>query len=70
MCCHARGINADLPAKWLVYVVVADLESSLAECRRLGGAVVTGPKAMGQDARYAVIRDPAGAVLALYQPQA
>ena len=44
--CHARGVNADLPAKWLVYVVVADLESSLAECRRLGGAVVTGPKAM------------------------
>ena len=68
--CHARGVNADLPAKWLVYVVVADLESSLAECRRLGGAVVAGPKAMGQDARYAVIRDPAGAVLALYQPQA
>jgi hypothetical protein len=67
--CHARGHNADLPAKWLVYVVVANLESSLAECRRRGGAVVAGPKATGQNARYAVIRDPAGAVLALYQPQ-
>jgi predicted enzyme related to lactoylglutathione lyase len=65
--CHARGPNAGLPPQWLVYVVVADLEASLAACRERGGAVVAGPRNAGKEARYAVIRDPAGAVLALYQ---
>ncbi len=65
--CHARGENADLPAQWIVYIIVADLDASLAECRARGGAVVSGPKKMGPVARYAVIRDPAGAVAALFQ---
>ncbi len=64
--CHARGGNADMPAQWLMYVTVADIDASIASCTRLGGAVVAGPKQMGSD-RYCVIRDPAGAVLALYQ---
>ena len=64
--CHARGANADLPAQWLLYLVVADLDASLAACRERGGAVVTGPRTLG-GARFAVIRDPAGAVAALYQ---
>jgi uncharacterized protein len=65
--CHARGGNADLPAAWLAYVVVEDLDASLGKCKELGGTVLVGPKAQGPTARYAVIRDPAGAVLALYQ---
>jgi predicted enzyme related to lactoylglutathione lyase len=67
--CHARGSNADMPAQWMVYVTVADVESSAARCRELGGRVVVGPRAMG-DARFAVVQDPAGAVCALYQPGA
>lgn len=46
--------------------VVAELDSSLAACAARGGAVLAGPKSMGT-ARYAVIRDPAGAVVALCQ---
>ena len=65
--CHARGGNAGLPAQWLVYIIVPDLDASLAACREGGGAVVAEPKSMGGAARYAVIRDPAGAVAALYQ---
>ena len=64
--CHARGVNADLPAQWLLYLTVADLDASLAACRGRGGQVLAGPKTMG-GARYAAIRDPAGAVAALYQ---
>lgn len=56
-----------MPAQWLAYIVVADLDASLAECKTRGGAVVAGPKNMGPGARYAVIRDPAGAVAGLYQ---
>ena len=65
--CHQLGGNKDLPAQWLIYVVVADLDASLAECTARGGAVVTGPKIMGPKSRFAVIRDPAGAVAALFE---
>lgn len=64
--CHARGGNAGLPPAWLVYVVVTDLDASLASATALGGKVLAGPKAMGTD-RYAVLSDPAGAAFALWQ---
>src|SRR5688500_13132184 len=38
--CHARGVNADLPPQWLIYVVVQDLVASAAAVERLGGAVL------------------------------
>jgi len=66
--CHARGPNAGLPPVWLVYITVADVEQSAARCVDLGGVVVAGPKDMGSMGRYCVIRDPAGAVAALFQP--
>ena len=65
--CHARGTNADLPPVWLVYIVVEDLEKSLEACTEGGGEVLVGPKGIGPGSAYAVIRDPAGAVSALYQ---
>jgi predicted enzyme related to lactoylglutathione lyase len=65
--CHAKGVNADLPPVWLIYIVVPNLEESLAACRDGGGKVLLGPKSMGPGSAYAVIRDPAGAVSALYQ---
>lgn len=64
--CHARGVNADLPPVWLNYIVVEDADASAAECVRLGGEIVSGPKGLGAEARYCVIRDPAGALVALY----
>ena len=67
--CHARGPNADLPAHWLIYITVADLDHSVARCRARGGAILAGPKGMGSAGRYAVIRDPAGAVAALIQTE-
>jgi uncharacterized protein len=38
--CHGRGPNADLPPVWLVYITVDDLDHSLQECQRLGGALL------------------------------
>ena len=65
--CHARGGNAGLPAQWLMYITVDNIDRSLERCTALGGRVIAGPTKMG-DARYCVIADPAGAVCALYQP--
>jgi predicted enzyme related to lactoylglutathione lyase len=66
--CHARGSNTGLPAQWLPYITVENLEASAARCEALGGKVLAGPKGAGGGARYCVIRDPAGAVAALYAP--
>ncbi|MEM7048603.1 MAG: VOC family protein [Acidobacteriota bacterium] len=68
--CHARGGNTGLPAAWLIYINVADLDASLAACRARGGEIVAGPKDMGEHGRYCVVKDPAGAPFALFQPPA
>jgi predicted enzyme related to lactoylglutathione lyase len=64
--CWARGVNADLPPVWLVYFIVASLDASLAQVRARGGEVLRAPKSSGAG-RLAVVRDPAGAVCALYE---
>ena len=63
--CHARGANAGLPAQWLVYIVVASLDASMAECTACGGRVLTEPRPAGKGARFCVIQDPAGAYVSL-----
>jgi hypothetical protein len=68
--CHARGDNADLPAQWLIYITVADVDASVRQCTLSGGKVLAGPREMGGQGRVAVIQDPAGAVAALFQPAA
>ena len=64
--CHARGSNADLPATWIIYITVADVDASARTCEALGGRVVVEPKNMGEMGRYCLIEDPAGAVAALF----
>lgn len=64
--CHARGRNAGLPAAWLTYFVVRNLEESLHACERHGGTLLAGPASAG-GGTYAVIEDPSGAVCALYE---
>jgi predicted enzyme related to lactoylglutathione lyase len=66
--CHARGANADLPAQWLLYITVENVDASATRCVELGGKVITGPKGMEGYGRYCVIQDPAGAVSALFEP--
>ncbi|MCI4317220.1 MAG: VOC family protein [Thermoplasmata archaeon] len=63
--CWARGVNRDLPPYWLPYFMVADIDRSVRACRTRGGTVLHGPRDMGSG-RLCVIRDPAGAVAALY----
>ena len=64
--CHARGGNADLPAAWLIYITVADVDTSAATCLELGGKILLEPRDMGDMGRYCVIQDPAGAFAALF----
>jgi len=66
--CHARGGNAGLPPVWLIYINIEDLDRSLARCVELGGEAITPIKSYGGQGRYCVIRDPAGAHCALFEP--
>ncbi len=65
--CHARGLNAEVPPVWLIYITVADLDTSMTRCVELGGQIIAGPRVMGTQGRYCVVRDPAGAVAALFE---
>ena len=63
--CHSRGVNANLPPQWLMYIVVEDLDASVQRCTELGGSVIAGPRGSSSDGHYCVIQDPCGAVVAL-----
>ena len=64
--CHAQGVNKELPAMWLPYFLVEDLNKSLEYAVGNGGQKIGDIKTMGKDS-YVVIKDPAGACCALYQ---
>jgi len=65
---YRRGVNAQLPPHWLIYILIENLDDSIAACRRLGGSMVDGPRE-GNGSRLCVIQDPARAFVALYQVQ-
>ncbi|MCK5146286.1 VOC family protein [bacterium] len=64
--CHSKGENSNLPPQWLVYIKVENVEESAEKCKNLGGEVIDGPRKLGEGT-FCVIKDPAGAVAALYQ---
>ncbi|PKI16837.1 VOC family protein [Colwellia sp. 12G3] len=64
--CHAKGENQDMPAVWLPYFLVKNLDESILKVKDNGGTLATKIKNIGAD-RYVVIKDPAGAMAAIYQ---
>ncbi len=66
--CHARGPNQGLPPVWLLYLPVGDVAESLRRVETEGGTVITTKRGSDGAFVYAVIRDPAGAYMALSPP--
>ncbi|MGA0058712.1 MAG: VOC family protein [Planctomycetota bacterium] len=64
--CHARGENTGIPKVWMSYVVVEDLAACVERATAGGATVVHGPRAAG-GGLIAIIQDPEGAHLGLYQ---
>jgi predicted enzyme related to lactoylglutathione lyase len=56
--CHARGVNKNLPAQWMLYFTVKDLDKCIEECNTNGGKIIAEAKDMGNYGRYCVIEDP------------
>ncbi len=57
------------PASWASYVSVDDADATAARAKDLGGQVVMGPFDVRTAARIAVIQDPQGTALGLWQPK-
>lgn len=57
-----------MPPNWLVYFGTSDIEASAAKVVELGGEPMMGPMDIGVG-QIAVVRDPHGAVFALYAGQ-
>ncbi len=64
--CHAKGANKNIPAQWLMYISVPNVERSVKVALKKGGKIVDGPRKMGKS-NFCVIEDPAGACCALIE---
>ena len=57
---------SDVPAHWMGYIAVADLDAACVNVPALGGTVCVAPTDI-QTGRFSVITDPTGAVVSLFQ---
>jgi predicted enzyme related to lactoylglutathione lyase len=61
--------SSELPAQWLVYVVVPDADAILTRSIELGGKPITPVMAIPQIGRIIGITDPAGATFFAHEPE-
>jgi predicted enzyme related to lactoylglutathione lyase len=66
-------ITADLPAEvpshWLQYIGTRDVDGIAEAAVRAGGSIVKAPSDLAGAGRYAVLKDPQGAVFAIIDPE-
>jgi uncharacterized protein len=66
MKCPKPGI----PAHWLAYVTVENVDASAGKAAKLGGQIVMPPFDVPEVGRIAVVLDPQGAAIGLFKPAA
>ncbi len=62
--------EAGAPATWSSYVCAADAEAKAKACTELGGKVLMPPMQLMNDCIIAMLQDPTGATIGLWQPLA
>ena len=60
---------ADMPAHWVTYIGTRDVDGTAAAAVRAGGSILKGPDDIKGAGRYAVLKDPHGAVFAILDPE-
>jgi uncharacterized protein len=63
-------LAAGAPPAWLSYVTVRDADATAGRATELGGALMLPPFDVLDAGRMALVRDPQGAIFALWQPRA
>ena len=53
---------------WMAYITVADVDATIEKAKSKGASVVAEPRDIPDTGRFAVIRDPQGALIAVYKP--
>ena len=59
-----------IPPHWLPYVAVEDLAASTARARELGATMIMENIPVADYGRFAIFKDPTGAVIAMWQSNA
>jgi uncharacterized protein len=59
--------NPKGPAFWLPYIEVANLDAKLGQAEKLGGKTMVPPTDVPGKGRYAVLTDPSGAAIGLWE---
>jgi uncharacterized protein len=62
-------VESGMPPVWTTYVSVSDIDATAAKVESAGGKLLQPPMDVMDVGRMAVLADPAGAVIALWQPK-
>lgn len=62
---RAQGV----PPHWMAYVSVASADDAAGRAKSLGGTVLMGPFDVFDSGRMAVVQDPTGAMLSVWEPR-
>lgn len=61
------GMEDQIPSQWISYVLVEDIENSVKEAENSGAFILQPVVQLGDFGALAVIKDPTGALVALWQ---
>jgi predicted enzyme related to lactoylglutathione lyase len=64
-----KDLPAEVPTHWLQYIGTRDVDGTAEAAVRAGGSIVKAPNDMQGAGRYAVLKDPQGAVFAIIDPE-
>jgi len=62
-----QTMHPDMPSQWIPYVVVENVDQSLAKATKLGAKTCVPVMSIGEIGRIAVITDPQGATIGLHE---
>ncbi len=62
-------VEQGIPPHWMSYVAVTDADATAEKAKAEGATIMSGPFDVATHGRMAVIKDPTGAVFALWQPK-
>ena len=68
VCALAPKMDPRQPTGWTTYLHTPDAAATVAAAERAGGSVVSAPMQVGEFGTLAILQDPTGAVVGLWQP--
>jgi predicted enzyme related to lactoylglutathione lyase len=62
-------VRQGVPPRWGTYVAVTSVDQAVANAKSLGGKVMAAPMDVAEHGRMAMLHDPTGAAISLWQPK-